>query len=125
MNKAINKFVLNLILKHYGKDLITYKSSLHTHFLEDGVKTRGRFNIMFCLLLAIQKYCDKVLGITNINISEDSKSISIDIKLNKTSKLFLFKGNIEDDLSCVFKKETKIHLQYTEKLYGLKYYGVI
>ena len=125
MSKAINKFILNLMLKYYGKDLVTYKSTLHTHFEEEGVKTRGRFNIMFCLLLNIQKYCDKVLGITSINISEDSKCISIEIKLNKATRLYLFKQDIEKDLSKIFKKETLIHLQYVNKLYGLKYYGVI
>lgn len=125
MKKLINNWILSKAIKQLGKDVVKYKSTLHNHFREDGIKTRGRFNIMLTLLLIIQSKYDRFLGIKNIDIDENTEVIKIKISLNKPSRLTLYKEEIEKELTETIKKDTRLELIYTNKFFGLDYYNVI
>lgn len=125
MKRLINNWILKKAVQHLSKDIIRYKSTLHNHFREDGIKTRGRFNIILTLLLIIQSKYDRYLGIKNIELDENYELIKIKILLNKPTKLIVYKEEIEKELTEAIKKETRLELIYTSKLFGLDYYNVI
>ena len=125
MRRLINNWILKHAIKHLSKDIVRYKSTLHNHFREDGIKTRGRFNIMLTLLIIIQSKYDRYLGIKNIELDENSELVRIKILLNKPTRLFIYKEEIEKELTQTIKKEIHIELIYTSKLFGLDFYGVV
>ena len=125
MKRFVNNWILKQAVKHLSKDIVKYKSTLHNHFREDGIKTRGRFNIMLALLFIIQSKYDRYLGIKNIELDENCELIQIKILLNKPTRLFIYKEEIEKELAQVIKKETHIELVYTNKLFGLDFYNVM
>ena len=120
----INNLILNKVLKHYKKDAIKYKSTMHNCFRERGYKTYGRFDIIYTLLTVIKTRYNHFLGIRTINLDEDEEKIIIDMRLNKPSKLLLYKDEIIDDLTIIFKKKVEINVKYCEKLYGIDFYKV-
>ena len=67
----LNRWIIRRALSQFSENKVVYNSTLHTHFREDGIKTKGRFNIMLCVLLEIQSKYDRFLGIKNIGIDED------------------------------------------------------
>lgn len=121
----INKWVLRKALGHLGKGRVVYKSSLHNHFQEDGVKTIGRFNVMLSLLLVIESKTNRFLGIRDIELDEDSELLTVRIKLNKVTHIVLHKEEIEEELGSIIKKQVKLELKHTNKLFGIDYYSVI
>lgn len=125
LKRIVNGWILNRAIKHLGKDKVVYKSTLHNRFREDGVKTVGRFNIMLSLLLVIQSNTNRFLGIKRIELDENTESLLIKIELNKPTHLIVFKEDIEEDLSRIVKKNVKLELKFTNKLFGLDYYSVI
>lgn len=112
-------------MKQLSESKVVYNSTLHTRFREDGVKTRGRFNIMLCVMLEIQSKCERYLGIRNIGIDEDESCIKISIELNKVSRLITHRSDMEEELEKVFGKKVSIQMKYVKKLYGLDFYDVI
>ena len=112
-------------MKQFSENKVVYNSTLHTHFREDGVKTRGRFNIMLCVLLEIQSKYDKFLGIKSVGLNEDDESIKVNIELNKVTRIIPLRSEIEDELGKVFGKKVHIQIKYVNKLYGLDFYDVI
>lgn len=112
-------------MNQLSESKVVYNSTLHTHFREDGVKTRGRFNIMLCVLLEIQLKCERCLGIRNVSVDEDESCIKISIELNKVSRLITFRSEMEEDLEFVLGKRVSIQMKYVKKLYGLDFYDVI
>lgn len=125
MRKWLNRWITRKALKHLGKEKVVYNSTLHTRFREDGVKTRGRFDIMLCVILVIHSLYDRSLGIKNINIDEDKECIRVSISLNKITRLMLLKDGIESELGRVLGKKVSVQMQYVNKLYGLDFYDVI
>lgn len=125
MRKWLNRWIIKRALNQFSENKVVYNSTLHTHFREDGIKTKGRFNIMLCVLLEIQSKYDRYLGIKNIGIDEDESCIKIYIELNKVSRLITFRSEMEDELEKVFGKKVSIQMKYVNKLYGLDFYDVI
>lgn len=125
LKRFINDWILGKAIKHLSRNKVVYKSSLHNRFREDGVKTMGRFNIMLSLLLIIQSKTNRFLGIRRIELDENIDLILIKIELNKPTHLFIYKEDIEDELSKVVKKSVKLELKFTDKLFGIDYYSVI
>lgn len=125
MRKLLNRWIIKRALNQFSENKVVYNSTLHTHFREDGIKTKGRFNIMLCVLLEIQSKYDRFLGIKNIGIDEDESCIKICIELNKVSRLITFRSEMENELEKVFGKKVTIQMKYVNKLYGLDFYDVI
>ena len=125
LKRFVNDWILGKAIKHLSRNKVVYKSSLHNRFREDGVKTMGRFNIMLSLLLIIQSKTNRFLGIRRIELDENIDLILIKIELNKPTHLFIYKEDIEDELSKVVKKSVKLELKFTDKLFGIDYYSVI
>lgn len=125
LRRLINDWILRKAIKHLGKEKVVYKSSLHNRFREDGVKTIGRFDIMLCLSLVIQSKTRKYLGIKRIELDENIDCMLIRIELNKPTHLVIYKEDIEDDLSKIVRKNVRLELKFTNKLFGLDYYSVI
>jgi len=125
MRKWLNRWIVRQALKHYGKDMVVYNSSLHTHFRENGVKTRGRFNVMLCVLLEIQSKYDRFLGIKSVGLDEDNECIKVNVELNKVTRLIPLRSEIESELEKVFGKRVSIQIKYVNKLYGIDFFDVI
>lgn len=125
MRKLLNRWIIRRALSQFSENKVVYNSTLHTHFREDGIKTKGRFNIMLCVLLEIQSKYDRFLGIKNIGIDEDESCIKVNIELNKVSRLITFRSEMENELEKVFGKKVSIQMKYVNKLYGLDFYDVI
>ena len=121
----LNRWIIRRALSQFSENKVVYNSTLHTHFREDGIKTKGRFNIMLCVLLEIQSKYDRFLGIKNIGIDEDESCIKVNIELNKVSRLITFRSEMENELEKVFGKKVSIQMKYVNKLYGLDFYDVI
>lgn len=125
MRKFINNWILRKAIRQMSEGVVVYKSTLNNQFNEGGVKTRGRFNVMLCLMLVIQSKCDRFLGINSVELNETEESVDVRISLNKPSKLILYKEEVESELGAVIKKKVRIGLKYCEKLYGLDFYNVM
>ena len=125
MRKWINRWIVRRALRHYGEDMVVYNSSLHTHFRENGVKTRGRFNVMLCVLLEIQSKYDRFLGIKSVALDEDEECIRVNIELNKVTRIIPLRSEIEDELGKVLGKRVSIQMKYVNKLYGIDFFDVI
>jgi len=126
-NKLVRAYA-KMVLKRLSRVALTLKNNYIRRWYEEGGKTYGRLKMSKALHYALlYVYGNEIsrLEINGVVFSETFEDIKVNLYTARPGliigKMGSFIDNLEEVLTKVFGKQTKINITETQKLLGLDY----